>query len=396
MATQLLLTNYKNEVERALMAVLRLAFLHRPVVASLAALAALNVEPVADGDLRWVTDQARVYAYSRFSGAVADALNVVAPTTIPAKFPRARWLRQESAATYGPNWRAPLHTVAAGKLRAVELYSGDGSSEEQWQRVEAASPAMLLEWRSDEPEGLSAGYQGSFYRIRMTYAVTVFSDNNRAAPHSSWGSPATLGETDDPGPAAIIGAMRKVCAGLKGGDLGLEGVDRVEIGASRLVDEQLAERWLVWEADLHLLLFVPNPDEDLDAMRVTVEPHLSDNPKPGHEPFDPLNYVAQGYTITPVAGLTATPAAGVAVIAGSAVSSTPLARTFTAERDTYRDLKADGTFAYLEALPGRAAPAVTAGALRVGRTRTDAADVVEDEILCSWSEQFRAPYQVLP
>ena len=390
----LTINNYKSEVERTLLTVLRLAFLRRSTVANLSALAALDVSATADGELAYVTDQARVYAYSRFSGAVVASPTIIAPTTIPSAYSGARWIRQESGVSYGPNWRAPVHARTSGKLQAIELFAGDGDTTQKWERVQAAAPALLVECTNDVLTPLSAGYPGALYRAELPFVLTVFSDNNRASPSSSWGSPASVSETDDPGPAAIIGDVRKVLAGLRGDDLGLDGLDRVEIGDSRLIDEEFAERFLVWELDVSVRCVVAIEDEDLDAMRIDVQPELADSQVAGR--FDPLNYVATGYVVAPGAGLTAAPSAGIALIAGAAVASTPPDHTFTADRDTYRDLAADGTFTYVEAYRGHPAPAVTAGALRVGVTTTDASDIVADRILCSYAQTFRDSYQIAP
>lgn len=393
--TTLTIVNYKTEVERALLRVLRLAFLaRRPAVASTAALQAVDVAAYLDGDLCYVTAEGCCYEYSRYSGAASSPPAVLLPITVPADFPGARWLRVQSPATFGPNWRALLQARQTGTCAAVELYTGDGGMQEIWQRVQAATPSLMLEWRQDAPRPLSCGYQGAKYRIDITYAVSVFSENLRGAPASSHGSPPALGETGDPGPAALIGQLRRVCAGLSGTDLDLVGVDRIEIGPSRLVEEELAERFLVWEAELKAICYVPIPDEDLDTLKIDVQPELSDSPPIG--PFDPLNYVARGYTLSSAAGLTASWAAGVALIDGAGVSSAPVDTALGAAADVYRDLKPDGTFA-ITAVPWDApAPALTSGALRVGVTRTDQTSVLRDQILCSYSQVYRDRYQVVP
>lgn len=427
--TPIYLHNYKNLVEQAMMQLLQLAFQARIAaspVANIAALQALDVSALSDGDLCYVTDAGSgsplVYRYER------HASSGTAPTTIPAAFPNARWVASTIPASYGPNWRAPLLSRATGALRAVVLFAGEGSVSDKFEQVMAATPSLIFEHRADRVSPLSVGYPGSHYRVDSSYTVTVFTDNLRGSPSSSWGSPAVTAETTDPGPATIIGELRRVCAGLTGRDLGLGGTDdegidgsveRVEIGDSRLVDEELRERWLVWEADLQIRCYVWNPDLDLDAMAIDVQPEISDSPPPvavfadnmarlaaGEVPryvlqnFDPLNYVVAGLHIPvpdPVS-LTGTPAAGSAMIAGQACTVAAAPRLFTAQRDTYRDLVPDGVggaaWTYVAVANNAPAPAITANALRVGLTVTDATGIVSDRYLCSYSSVFREQYPV--
>lgn len=387
------LANYKTQVEQALVQVLRLALATRGTVADLAALAALDVSALAHGGLAYVTDQTRVYQLDMYSTAAHSSPNVIAPTTAHPVYAGARWVRVTSAATYGPNWRAPLHARSTGICRAVELYQGQEGEEAQFTRLLAQTPSLMLEANQDEPRPLSCGAPGSLYRSELPLTLTFFSDNYRGSPWAGHGSPTSLGETDDPGPAALIGEVRRILAGI---DLGLDGVDRVEIGSSRLVDEQLAERYQVWEMDLTVLCFPRVPDEDLDSPTVIQgQPELTDT---AAGKFDIQNFVSAGYHVAvPDPGsLTATPAAGTAIVGGVAVSSTPLAKAFTASRDTYMDLKADGTFTYVEAYLGHPAPSVTTGALRVGRVVTDETKIVSFTYLCSTSMVYRAYYQIAP
>ena len=102
----LTLANHILELERILLLFLRLAFKRRAApVADLATLAATSIEVTNEGDLRYVTDQDRVYVYSEFSGAAHAPPAVVLPTgsTKPG-----RWLRVSVPWNYGPNSNRPL------------------------------------------------------------------------------------------------------------------------------------------------------------------------------------------------------------------------------------------------------------------------------------------------
>ena len=384
MSTQLTLTNYRQLVETELTQVLRLAFLRRGTVADLAALAALDVTRYSDADLVYVTSESRVYQLSQLSGAAASSPTVIAPSTASTKHPRARWLRVTSNATYGPNAGAPLHARSTGLLRAVALYAGEGGAAAQLAACMAAMPALMLDQDGEQMQPLSAGYPGSLYRVELRYAAMVFCADLRGAPESV---------TSDTSPAYIIGQLRKVVAGMDGAALGLEGVDRIEIGDAQLVEEDETERRYVYSAELRAVCFVTNPDEDLQALVIDAQPETTD--APGR--FDVLNFVARGYYVPlDPASLTAQLVSGVATIAGASVASSPASHTFGASRDTYCDLASDGTVTYSEVYPDHAAPTQAAGTLRLGMVRTDAAGVVSWQTLCSYSEVFRSYYQIAP
>ena len=388
---QLTLENYRQLVEGALTQVLRLAFLKRSTVADLAALAALPDGNFSDLDLVYVTSEARVYQLSLLSGAAVSSPDVIAPTTPRSDFPRARWLRVTSSATYGPNAGAPLHARSTGLLKAVALYAGEGGASAQLAACMGAVPSVMIDQDGESKQPLSAGYPGSLYRVDLRYACMVFTSDLRGAPSSILST-----ESGAESPAYIIGQISKVLAGIGGDALGLEGLDRVEIGDAQLVEEDETERRYVYSLALALTCYVTNPDEDLTALYIDAQPELTDAAQGGR--FDVLNFVAQGYYIAvPVpASLTAQLVAGVATIAGSAVASSPAAHAFTASRDTYVDLAADGSVSYSPVHIDHAAPSQADGTLRLGVVRTDATGVTGWRTLCSYSEVLRSYYQIAP
>lgn len=236
---------------------------------------------------------------------------------------------------------------------------------------------------------MSAGYPGSLYRVELRFACMIFTSDLRGSPSSILST-----EAGSESPAYIIGQLRKVLAGISGDALGLEGVDRIEIGDAALVDEDEAERKYVYSAALTVLAFVVNPDEDLSALYIDATPQLADSPPAAR--FDPLNFVALGYYIPPTASLTGQIAGGVATLAGAAVASSPAAHTFTADRDTYVDLAADGSVTYSVVYLNADPPAQADGTLRLGVARTDATSIVTWTPLCSVAQTFRNSYQIAP
>lgn len=387
--------NHRTVVEARLLETLRLAFKVRRTAADVAALAALDVALEGallfeDGALCYVTAEDQVFILSLYSGAAASA-DVVIPTTLPTNYARARWLRADNPLNFGPNYNAPLRRRTAGYCKAVELFDGQGSTDEAMEQVLAVRPAMWLQWTDDNPAPMSCGYPGSHYRNTLDFQVMVISECNREGPWALWGSPYSAEAAADPGLDQMIGQIRKVLAGSR---LGIAGVERTEIGRARVLSEDNARRLFVGAVDIKVILYFYIPDEDLVATRIDVEPRLADTG--GAEAFDPLNYIAQGYQVTAGPGLTRSWAPGIAVIEGAAVSSTPADTTFTASVDTYRDLGADGAWTMTEVPVGYPAPPQADGTLRVGVTTTDASDILQDRILCSSSVLFRAAYQVVP
>ena len=389
MSTQLTLENYRPLIEKELTQVLRLAFLRRGTVADLAALAALDVGRYSDLDLVFVTSESRVYQLSLLSGAASSPPDVITPGTPTSKYPRARWLRVTSGATYGPNAGAPLHGRSQGILRAVALYAGEGGADAQHALCMGTVPSLMIDEDGESVSPLSAGYPGSLYRVELRFALMIFTADLRGAPDSILST--TAGAES---PAHIIGQIRKVLAGMSGDSLGLEGVDRIEIGDAVLVGEDATERKYVYSAGLTVLAFVVNPDEDLSGLVIDAEPQLSDSPPMGR--FDPSNFIALGYFLSPVASLTGQIEPGVATVAGAAVASSPAPHTFTADRDTYVDLNGDGSVTYSEVPLDADPPAQAAGTLRLGAARTDSTGITAWTTLCSVAQTFRSSYQVAP
>lgn len=85
--------------------------------------------------------------------------------------------------------------------------------------------------------------------------------------------------------------------------------------------------------------------------------------------------VVSGLTTPTSATLTSTTAAGVAYLGGTRATLGAVSKTYTASRDTYVDLTSSGTFTYTEVTVGAAAPALTAGSVRVAKVTTSASAV---------------------
>lgn len=378
-------------VQEALLDVLSLAFQKRePEQPDLAALATAFVpQLLKDRALVYVISEDRVYRWDRYSTLPDDGLDVIAP--VPAISPDAgRWLRVSSSVNFGPNSFLPLQSRRQGYCKTVLLYRGDESDEQMEEAIYGQKPALLLEWLSDDPQPWSL-YAGALYKDAHQLNLFIVSECLRGTPSGPWGSPLAAEAATDPGIDEMIGQIRKVLAGVP---LGIKNLEHVELGPARKVEERLAERLFIYSLSFTVRTNFFIPDEDLIPAAIQVSPRLADQ-GPSEPDFDPLNYVAQGYLVPPGAGLTRSYGTGIAFIGGTSLSSTPAPVTFAPSSDTYRDLRPDGTFTYLAVERNAKPPPLTAGALRVGRTRTTATDIESDTWLCSSSLAYGAAFPVV-
>lgn len=400
MSTQLTLQNQRTLIEQQILGTLRLCFLRRQTVADVTALQALDVSAGFDGALCYVTSVGLVYELRMFSGATQNLPTIVQPTTAPTGHAGARWIQSTSQVNEGPNHNAPLRSKQTGYCRVVDLFRGQGATDEAMLALLETKPSMLLVRSPSPPQPASSGYPGSYYEFTHLYDVWCASQNDRGAPYSVWDDPVTA----DPGVNTMIGQVEHLFAGLQGsvpqeprGNLGLKGLLWCEIGTSTdLADDQFQHIFLT-STQIKVYCRFPSRDEDLVTLppaTFNVEDRLAmTGASPG---FDVNNYVRQGYMFPPQGPLTVTYPASVAVVAGAPIMSTPASHTFGAAVLTYRDLNPDGTFTYLATVFGVPPPPVTTGALRVGVTTTDGSSIVNDRILCSTSLAFRAPAQIVP
>lgn len=375
-----------STVEQTLFDILNLGLRYRLApVADITALRSADALVAADQDLRYVTAENRLYRWVLTSTAADDGLNWIQPQAAP---PNGRWQRVSNPCTWGPNLNAPLHSRQAGYARSVVLYEGQGNLEEEGLlAVFGQKPAVLLQWLGDDPQAKSMR-AGALYKDVLEFQILLVSQCLRPAPAAVLGSLFGAEAAWDPGLNRMIGDVRYLLAGI---ETGVAGIESVEIGRADIVTEDLAERLFIGSVQILVRTSFDIPDEDLVALQVQVDPEWTDFPQEG---FDPLNYIASGLTIAIGPGLSRAPASGSAFIAGQVVPTAPPLFTFPANRDVYRDLKTDGSVVYLDVVPGAPAPALTPGALRLGRTRTGAAEIVADDLLCSYAASFFPPMNI--
>ena len=378
-----------GQVQQALVDVIQLAYGSRyPAVADLNALAAAFLGDPAgyeavtlpDRALVFVMSEGVVYRWRAASSLSAHWPYVVAPSVVPALSPgNGRWLRESSSVTLGPAYFRPLHRVATGYARAVEIY--EGLDDEMLERIYAQRPSFLVEWVSDELK-VKSYMHGAIYEYDLRYKVHALSQSYRSGAEALIGSDVP-GDLPDPGLYRMVGDLRYLLGGCQ---LGLApGVKFCDVtGQARIVEKDLSQRVFRAELDLVVKASVHVVDEDLFANPEVWIERQDAGTSPGQS-FDAGNYVAQGFKLAPQHHLTAAPSAGVAYIAGQLVSSTPGAHAFLPNADTYRDLALDGSIAYYAVDIGADEPPQMARTLRVGMTRTGSSSIDADSYLCSFS-----------
>jgi phage gp37-like protein len=369
------------DVEQALVRLVRLGLGERlATVAHVAALAQVDVGALAGLELAYVTGSG-AWEWLPDSTSSPDGVDVVAATSSAT----GRWHRVVTPWTYGAGG-TNLGQKPTGYLKAAEAYSSD-DTEALLDRLFGAAPAVVVTFEGDEPQSLDM-IPGVFYRDVLTFMILVSAVNLRTPPA------ATQGYSAEAGAYQIIGDLRRLFCGVAP-EPGIPGVERLEIGRVDRMVEDINQRVFVFSMELRVRAsFYIDEEDGAAAWSIQAQPALT-APAPDATTFDPQNYVISGCGLVEGhgPGLARTIAAAICKVAGSVVTADALAVTFGASKDTYRDLDAEGW--HLSAVDADApAPALAAGRLRVGVTRTDGDGVVLDRELCSYSVAFGSPIVV--
>lgn len=355
-----------------------------PPVADVAALRAVVTRGAGSGyarrddDLIFVTSKAVCYEWSTASTAADDDDTVVAPADAGTT---GRWLKGPSA-------------VQSGYLLDVRLYEGEQSEDELLDRLLGQRPSVAIRWLGADNVPQSQ-IPGSLYKYENDFEIWVASSNYRgsALPEAIVGSPLAAESAKDPGVNVILGDLKKALAGKTGEELNQPGIAYADIGREQPVYRSLSERFFVFSLALRVHATVQNPDDDLEVLTsLMLQRQLGD--LHAQDAFDPLNYVSNGIDVPLGIGLATAISAGAAKIGGAPVAYAGESRTFNALRWTYRDLKADGSMTFTETTIGAVPPPVASGALRVGRTETDAGSVIADGFLASTLTDLGEPDEI--
>lgn len=376
-----------EDCERGLVQLIRLGLLARyPTQSSLAALASLQAAVLHDA-LCFVTGEG-LFEWRPYSVTAADGVNVILPSTLPAGKTNGRWHRIVTSWTYGAGG-LNLGNKTTGYLQAVEAYSSDDGPEKILERLFGRAPSVLVQFVGDDPAAQS-NLPGTFYKGPLDFELTIVTSNLRGGATASQGSPIS---SEAPGAYRIIGDLRRLLCGVSP-EFGIDGVERVEIGASELDFEDEERRLLHHVMQVKVLASFDIEDEDLVAARVRAQPAFTE-----HFPaarFDKQNYVAVGGRLDEGEGpgFSRTVITTVAVVGGLSTSAGDEAVTYPADSDTYRDISSSGVWSFVSVDAGQEVSAPAPGLLRVAVTRTDSTGVVSDRALCSFSIPFGEPIEV--
>lgn len=382
-----------QQIQQALVETIDLAYRWRyPEVQTLSELQSASSEKVPDLGLRFAVEQGDVYRFRLDSRLSHAPPYVIAPSDRGAT---GRYLRQQSRVTLGPNYVKPLHRVRYGYARAIEAY--EGLPEEKLEKVYGQRPAFLVEYRGDELP-LKSYAHGAIHEQNLDFTIHCLSRNLRPGPEAIYGSKYAGEEDDpeqrilDPGLYRMMGDIRYLLAGCR---LNLDpGVKFCDIqGQGQIVERDLAQRIFTAEVPIRVHASVNIIDEDLlSPVQVWVQGYNAGTDDVG--PFDLQNFVQEGLLITPIAGLVAVPDPGVAVVGGQVVSVAPASHLFEASRDTYRDLRPDGSFIFQSVEVDAEAPEQEVGTLRLAKTRTDASDIIADVYACDFAVRSGGAFRV--
>lgn len=218
-----------------------------PPAETIAALTAGPSSALADDDLRFVGEAGFAYRWRRAETAAPDGVLVVAPSDL-ALGKAGRWLRTTS-------------TVATGYLERCELYNEDIDEETMQERLFSKKPAVLITFDSARHKPVS-NRAGALYWYIASYSLLVISTNMRGGETAFHGSPRAA-ETALPGTAAMLGDLKAL---LAGSNLGIEDVERVEIGDERPVIVALAKRTVVEQLAITVWSSIRNEDTDLVSL----------------------------------------------------------------------------------------------------------------------------------
>jgi hypothetical protein len=384
----------QTEIENAIRDAILLALGARlPAVASVAALRAVRTRGDSStmrnpDDLIPIVVSSVVtalYRWSPTSTAADDGAATIKPTDVNAN---GRWLRQTTPLRIAFSKTADsqyLHEIATGPIKQVLLFDKKMTDEEMLAVLTGQMPAVIIDAHGDSPVDATENTGHRWY-TEFDFDIHVITEQLRDRREAAQGS-AVSGETQ-PGANTIDGWIKALLGGTQMHGV-LDGIRNIKLGPGSNSTSELGQRRIVRSRSISVLATeqhpnAPNdtgPAEEVDIQREMAAPDENDV-------ADPANYLVTGIDLSEGAGLVKPIAAGSAVVAGVTVNYAGQLYTFTATRDTYRDLLPNGTLTFVAVDIEQAEPAVTATALRIGVTRTDGSGVVSDRIIAA----RRAPY----
>lgn len=324
-------------------------------------------------ELAFVNSKGVTYQFARTSTASDDGDTAIAPNDATTA---GRWLKTTS-------------TVKSGYAKTVRVHVGTDSFRGMLMKGYATRPSIHILFDRLEPFERSLS-RGALYQFAAHYKVRCIGSNLRPQAQAAEGS--DVPSETDPGSHQMIGDVIATVAGF---NLNTTGVVYCDVGDAVFVETPEEGRLVVEEVGVTVFYTVQQPDTDAVTIDALSGLYIQRQLLGGGSQYDANNLITSGYTIPTGTGFTKTPVAGTAKVGGTSVSSSPIAFTFAANSDTYRDLHSDGTFSYTAVANGKPAPAIVysgaaANTIRAGVTVTDANGVIWDTMLAATLVNFQA------
>lgn len=396
----------QTQIEIALRDAILYALGHR--LASVASIAALRAVPTAgasstrrhDDDLIPIVVSGLVTAHYRWSSASTASDNgttVIKPTDVAGS---GRWIQWTSQLRLAPNVGGNsylLHELATGPLRRVIVLDKSMTEEEVNQLIVGQVPSVVIEATDDSPEPAELGYR---YLSEYEFTISCITENLRDRRQAAQGSGLSIDV--DPGANTLDGLVMALLGGTQlslGTGLSVGDVTGVIPGRGHNWMSDLGQRRVVRSRTytIRATAIYPGGANDLGPIdEIDAQPRMTD--LHGLAQFDDTNYLATPYfdllggALDFTAGLAQTIYGGNAVVGGTPITVSNASHTFTADRDTYRDLNPNGTWTFVVTGRGMDQPAVTVGAMRVGVTTTNGTDVVSDYLLAATNWDLGNPW----
>lgn len=349
-----------------------------PSAATITALKAFPSKDLKGDELYYVTSKGLVYQFSRDSSVADDGNLTIQPADLPTT---GRWLQTSN-------------TTVTGYARQVRVHLGDESYQSFLKRGIAARPSIHIVYDGTRQIERSLS-RGALYMMISSYRIVCISSSFRFAAQAIEGSDIPSEFANDPGTHDMIGDVNTLLAGF---DLGLSsiGVQYCLPTSEKFKTAEIGGRLFIEEQSYNVYYSVHQPDTGvgtvIDSLSgITVQRQLVG----GMQPLDPLNYVSSGLTTPTGASLTQTITAGSAFIAGNPVSVNATSHTFGANVDTYRDLTPSGSWLFVAVPHGQSPASPQAGAMRIGVTVTDGANVIWDSRIASSKVNY-GPVDIVP
>lgn len=389
----------QTTLENTLKDTVLFALRHRlPAVATVAALRAFPTAG-ATGTMRDDDELINVvvggvvsaaYRWNTTSLAADDGASVVKPTDVTGA---GRWLRWTSALRLAPVVGGPsyyLHELLDGPLERVIVLDKAADKNEMTELLNSNPPAVAIDSHGDDPDDYTQ-VTGHRYNTRFQFTVYVVSENLRDQRQAAQGS-AISGDTAL-GANSIDGLIWSLLGGTQLHAV-VDGIRNIEVGHGGNWVSELAQRRVIRSREYDVLATVENPPASNDAgaaQEVDTQQRMTDLGT--NDAFDATNYIVDGIDVSVGAGFVRTVRAGTATIAGNTVAFAGELKNFAANSDIYRDLLPNGTMTYVVVGLEQEEPAVTATALRIGKTRTDGSGVVDDAITAERRQAYMNPRQ---